>query len=325
MMKSSTKTFRILFATLAVMLCLLQPDNAFANAKANDELHIVTTIPPLYALTAKVMEGVGEPELLMNKGESPHHFTMKPKDAQILMAADMVICTSKTYENYLEPLLAALPERHRPLVEALNIPGMTLIDVRENPMQNMFGKHFTDMHFWLDPVNAKAYIAYIAEELAEIDPDNAGRYADNAARHTAALDVLHQELQQRFANPPHQAQYANYHASLGYFERRYGVSDGAVITRTPESGASVHEAQKLENAIAEGHIRCLFNEPEFSPKLVERMKEKHGDGLHVITVDTLGATYEKTPALYEHMILDIATAVSSCTASTLQETADDAS
>lgn len=324
MMKSSTKAPRILFAALAAMLCLSQPDSAFADSDATGKLHIVTTIPPLYALTAKVMEGVGEPELLMNKGESPHHFTMKPKDAQILMAADMVICTSKTYENYLEPLLAALPERHRPLVEALNVPGMTLIDVRENPSQNMFGQHFTDMHFWLDPVNAKAYVAYIAEELAQIDPQNAGRYADNAARHTQALNTLHKELEQRFANPPHQAQYANYHASLGYFERRYGISDGAVITRTPESGPSVHEAQKLENAVAEGHIRCLFNEPEFSPKLVERMKEKHGEALHVITLDTLGATYEKTPALYEHMILDIATAVSSCTASTPQEAANDA-
>jgi zinc transport system substrate-binding protein len=325
MMKSSIKAPRILPAVLAAMLCLWQPVSASAAAEQNSDLHVVTTIPPLYALTAKVMEGVGEPELLMNQGDSPHHFTMKPHDAQILMAADMVICTSKTYENYLEPLLSALPERHRPLIEALNTPGLSLIDVRETPMKNMFNKHFTDMHFWLDPVNAKAYVAYIAEELAGVDPANAGRYADNAKRHIHALNELHNELQKRFANPPYQAQYANYHASLGYFERRYGVTDGAVITRTPESGASVHEAQKLEAAIADGRIRCLFNEPEFSPRLIERMKEKFADDVQVITVDALGATYEVSPALYEQMILDVATAVAACTASTPQEQPHDAS
>lgn len=304
MTKSSTKALalRLLLAAFAVL-------SVSAAALAQDGVRVVATIAPLHSLTAGVMAGVGEPELLMKPGDSPHHFTMKPHDAKMLMTADLIICTSLEYEYYLAPLMSALPERHRTVSEALSIPGMALLNVADTP-----GESGVDMHFWLNPLNAIAFTRHIAEQLARIDKKHAETYSANAARQVEALKALDREIaaQLHSRNKKPQAYYASYHASLRYFEDRYDIHGGKTVTRTPESGASVEEAERLNAGAASGELRCLFREPEFAPRLLERVAKAHHGKTRLLTLDTLGSTYPPGAEAYPAMMRDIAAQVSQC-------------
>src|SRR5690606_16620817 len=95
-------------------------------------------------------------------------------------------------------------------------------------------------------------------------------------------------------------------------EKRYGIWGGKAITRTPEAGASVEEADRLYAGTASGELRCLFQEPEFPPRLLKQAAEKHPDKVRLVTVDALGSTYPPEAASYDRMLRDITETVSQC-------------
>jgi ABC-type Zn uptake system ZnuABC Zn-binding protein ZnuA len=51
---------------------------------ASAEVKVVASIKPVHSLVAAVMEGVGEPGLIMEGAGSPHNYALKPSQAQML-------------------------------------------------------------------------------------------------------------------------------------------------------------------------------------------------------------------------------------------------
>ena len=64
---------------------------AATAASASEGPAVVTDIRPVHSLVSMVMEGVGEPSLLMPSGGSPHGYSMTPSDARLLEDADVVV------------------------------------------------------------------------------------------------------------------------------------------------------------------------------------------------------------------------------------------
>lgn len=55
-----------------------------------DTPQVVTDIAPVHSLVARVMEGVGAPELIVQPGASPHEYSLRPSEASALQDADIV-------------------------------------------------------------------------------------------------------------------------------------------------------------------------------------------------------------------------------------------
>ena len=68
---------------------------------------VVASIPPIHSVVAGVMEGVGEPELLVPGGASPHSYAMRPSEARALSEADVVFWVGEPVETFLEEPLHA--------------------------------------------------------------------------------------------------------------------------------------------------------------------------------------------------------------------------
>lgn len=312
-MMSSIKTFPLRYLLLALLLCCGGYSVTAAQEKKPgvDAPHVLVTIAPLHSLVAGLMEGVGEPGLLLKGQSSPHHYALKPSDACNLMKADVVVYTSAEAERYMLPLMEAMPERKHIKVEAMDIPGMVLYP---SPLteEHLHGLD-RDMHIWLDPVNAIAFTQYMEEILTEADSAHAKQYAQNAARQIERLQVLHNVLEARFVSSTggHKAAYAMYHPALQYFEKRYHINGSRIVTDTPESGASVAEAEALEEAATTGELRCLFREPQYSPHLLNWIAEEHSN-IALVTVDHLGSEFAPGPQLYEQLLLKLADVVYNC-------------
>ena len=45
---------------------------------------VAASIMPLHSLVAGVMDGVGEPSLIVKGGASPHFYSLRPSDAETL-------------------------------------------------------------------------------------------------------------------------------------------------------------------------------------------------------------------------------------------------
>ena len=66
---------------------------------------VVTDIAPVQSLVAQVMEGVGEPAVLVDPGASPHGYALRPSQARALQQADIVFWVGEPLTPWLEPIL----------------------------------------------------------------------------------------------------------------------------------------------------------------------------------------------------------------------------
>lgn len=89
---------------------------------------VVTDIAPLQSITARVMQGAGEPAVLLPPGADPHHYTMRPSEAQLLQDADLVISVGAGLTPWLDGVSADLAPDAAKMVWA-ELPGVTLIEI----------------------------------------------------------------------------------------------------------------------------------------------------------------------------------------------------
>ena len=101
-----------------------------AMAQAADAPAVVTSIKPIYGLTSALMDGVGEPTLLIDGAASPHAYSLRPSEARALQNADLVIYVSHNLEGFLEKPLETLSGNSHKL-ELIDADGLALREMRE--------------------------------------------------------------------------------------------------------------------------------------------------------------------------------------------------
>ncbi|WP_224824966.1 zinc ABC transporter substrate-binding protein [Cognatishimia sp. MH4019] len=110
---------------IAPLILIFAPLTAHADAP-----RVATDILPVHALTARVMDGVGTPDLIVPANASPHGHAMRPSEAKALDEADLVIWIGESLTPWLEGPLEALGGDAQKL-ELLEVEGTVLHDFRE--------------------------------------------------------------------------------------------------------------------------------------------------------------------------------------------------
>ncbi|WP_147114566.1 zinc ABC transporter substrate-binding protein [Tateyamaria sp. syn59] len=107
-----------------------------------DVPRVAVDIAPVHSLVARVMDGVGTPDLVIPSGESPHGFSMRPSSAQALQDADVVFWIGHDLTPQLEDAIETLAEAAS-VTSLLEADGITLLEFRENAL---FEAHDHDDH-----------------------------------------------------------------------------------------------------------------------------------------------------------------------------------
>ena len=78
-------------------------------------------------------------------------------------------------------------------------------------------------HLWTDPTLAKGYARYIAETMAEVDPDHAEEYEANRAAFADRVDDFDAALRTALETVPEEnRKLLTYHDAYAYFAKTYG-------------------------------------------------------------------------------------------------------
>ena len=91
---------------------------------------VVTDIPPVQSLVARVMQGVGEPASILPPGVTPHGYSMRPSEAARLEAADIVFWVGEGLTPWLEDAVGSLAA-DTVSVELMEAPGVALLEFSE--------------------------------------------------------------------------------------------------------------------------------------------------------------------------------------------------
>jgi zinc transport system substrate-binding protein len=97
------------------------------------EVDVVASIKPVHSLVASVMQGIGEPVLLVKGTGSEHSYSLRPSEARALEQAEVVFWVGETMETFLLKPLRALAGNAK-VVELWRVPGLTLLATREGGM-----------------------------------------------------------------------------------------------------------------------------------------------------------------------------------------------
>lgn len=307
---------------------------------------VVVSIKPIHSLVAAVMDGVGEPTLIVEGAASPHTYTLKPSNARALQNANVVFWVGHGLEAFLEKPLEALAGKAT-VVELEEAPGVETLPFREGGAfeAHDHGEHEDhddhaaeaghdhdgaehaeegheghdhehgghDMHLWLDPLNAKAMTTEIEKTLSAADPDNAAAYHANAKALSDRLDALDTELKATVA-PIKDKPFVVFHDAYQYFEHRYGIRVAGSITVSPEATPGAERISEIHKKVTELGATCVFAEPQFEPKLVKVVTE--GTPAKAGTLDPEAATLEAGPDLYFQLMRGIGTSLVTCLSQT---------
>ncbi len=304
------ETVKRLLKQLLVAAMLIAASSAAARAGIN----VVVSIKPVHSLVAAVMDGVGQPGLIVQGAGSPHTYAMKPSQAAMLQSADIVFWIGHDLEAFLEKPLANIASRAASveLIETNDLIKLKLRDhgkETEVTAEHAHGQDEFNPHVWLDPLNAKILVRHIAEVLVNADPVNAEKYRSNAGSVGSRLDALTAEVAADLA-PLKDKGFVVFHDAYQNFEMRFGLSSSGSITVSPEVLPGAERLRELRARLRQLGAACVFSEPQFEPKLVATVIE--GTTARSGVLDPLGALLDDGPDLYFALIRNMAATFKAC-------------
>ena len=305
--------------SLSALVFLLTAGSARAEVP-----NVVASIAPVHSLVASVMQGVGEPTLLIPANVSEHDYALKPSDVRAIANADLMVWVGESLETYLVRPIETEAVANLELIAAPGIDphpygeeggheheGHAEADAPDHDAEDghAHGHIGLDPHVWLDPVRAQAIVNAVADRLAGLDAENAARYRANAEAINAELSALNEEVAAQLA-PVAEKPFVTFHDGYSYFVERYGLNQAGEVAVHPERMPGAATVAALRETIATQGVACAFAEPQYDAGAIQSLT---GDTqIKVGTLDALGVGLDEGPALYAALIRKNAAAVEAC-------------
>ena len=293
-----------------------------ASTAFADVPKVAVDIAPVHSLVARVMNGVGKPELMIPAGASPHDYQLRPSEAKAIQDANLIFWMGEDLTPWLEKALSSLADG-TPTSTLLEVDGIKLLDFREGALfeahdhddhddhddheGHAHGEH--DPHAWLSPTIAKVWLNEIASKLSAIDPDNAGSYFANATSAKQDLDTLSIEIN-KILDPIRDKKYVVFHDAYQYFEKDFGISASGAISLGDASDPSPARLAEVRKRVVDESVQCVLAEPQYNSGLVAAVVE--GTDAKTAVIDPLGVGLDTGPSLYETLIRNLATNLAKC-------------
>jgi zinc transport system substrate-binding protein len=290
---------------------------------------VAVSIAPLQMVAAAVMQGAGEPVLLLPPGQSPHHGAFKPSQARVLDKADLVVWIGPLLEAAVDKALDARPAdwvaAHALTVSEL--PGLTVHSFRhldeigdghadhdhaaEGKGEPDHHHHAGDLdpHLWLDPDNAAVIARALAERLADKDAEHAALYRANAAGFVEALNRLKADLAAQLAGAKDKG-FVVFHDAYQYFELPFGLAAVAALTVDPSRPVAGRHLTEVREAVRAKGAVCVFADAQASQAAVDNLAGQLG--IRSAVLDPLGVGIPPSADGYPQLLRNLAASFRGC-------------
>jgi zinc transport system substrate-binding protein len=104
-----------------------------STAALADVPRVAVDIAPVHSLVARVMDGVGAPDLVIPPGASPHEYSLRPSEARALQEADLVFWVGEDLTPWLEGAVETLAEGAE-VTALLEADGVARLSFREDAL-----------------------------------------------------------------------------------------------------------------------------------------------------------------------------------------------
>ena len=301
-----------LFMVLSVFSCKGKenPSSQSTRPDSKSEIRVVCSFLPVWVFTKNVVgnrQGV-EVDVLIPGHQGPHDYQLTPGDMEKIAGADLFVINGFYLEEFIVdsvkkavPDLKILEAAHN--IEPLRVDdsGLSVIEDKQEHVKHEghhHGEHGINEHVFASPRQAAKMVKNIAEALSQIDPAGKDEYIKNAQIYAAQLENIADEIKKAVDEAPNK-KIVTFHNAFAYLAQDSGLEIVGVIQTAPGQSPSAGELARLIDLVKSSGAICIYNEPQFSPRLTKLIAEEAN-----IRFDTLdpGATGELETGHYEKVM-----------------------
>lgn len=274
-----------------------EPTTETAAIAPEDAPQVVATTSVLCDLTQQIAEATVALTCLIQPGQDPHTYQVRPSDRQAIEQADLIL-----YDGYgAAPSLIAMVESATTAAPKIAVYEEAV----PNPLMGAAHDHdhdhaseaagdshdhdhdhdhshdhdsptaeadlVPDPHIWHSARNNGAIAAVIATQLQNLNPDQADLYAANAARLAEQFTQLDDWIAAQVDTiPAGQRKLVTTHDSFRYFAEAYGLEvKGALSGLSTEARPTPGALTALVDQVKAAEVPAIFAETTTNPQLIE--------------------------------------------------------
>jgi zinc transport system substrate-binding protein len=234
-----------------------------------DGLQVVAGFYPLEWTAARVGGDLVQVTSLTPPGAEAHDLELAPKDVGAIVDADLLV--------HLAGFQPAVDEAADTEATDHSWDAGTAADLV--PVQD--GDGAIDPHFWLDPTRLAAVGDALAERLAEIDPEHAATFEQNAADLRTDLESLDEEVSAALADCAVDTLVTS-HEAFGYLAEHYGFEMVGISGISPSQEPDPSALAEIADLVRERGVTTVYTETLVDPAVAETVAEEAGVGTAVL-------------------------------------------
>jgi ABC-type Zn uptake system ZnuABC Zn-binding protein ZnuA len=280
------------------------PAPGFAAGKP---LNILCTTFPVYQLTRNVVQGrkaVSVELMLPAQFGCPHDYALTPQDLRKLSKADVLVVNGLGLEEFLGAPVKKANPRLKIVDSSQGIQEILLYTEEETGPEGKPGLErrpsVANPHLFAGPRMAGLLALNIGEGLAQIDPDGAEAYRNNARAYQNRMN----KLADQFADLGRQLKnnrIVTQHGVFDYLARDMGLKIVAVVEDHAGREPSAAEILKILERVKKKKAGAVFTEPQYPEKIGRTLAKE--TGLPVAVLDPVAGGPENALLDYYESVM----------------------
>ncbi|WP_186578180.1 metal ABC transporter solute-binding protein, Zn/Mn family [Aquibacillus kalidii] len=278
---------QIYLVLILLLLSLSVGCNNQSGNNSDDEPVIYTSIYPIQYIVERLTGTSVQVETVYPPGTDPHSYEPTAKEMTRQSQADAFFYLGSNLETFTETVAGALEQEdvhlielgvHEQLFELHQTNGLEL-DTHGLHDEHHHGDH--DPHIWLDPIRTIKLASFIKEELKELIPVQSQKIDNNYKLLVADLKMLDEKFKQVLAEKEHKELLVS-HASLGYWEDRYGIEQIAVNGVSSNSEPSQKDLIHIIETAKNMNLHYMIFEQNVSNSVSKKLQDEIGASTLII-------------------------------------------
>ncbi len=292
-------------AALILSGCGDSEESASTAPDQQEAMDVIVSFYPLEFATSRIVGDLATVETLTSPGVDPHDAELSPQTVAGVKQADLVI-----YSSNLQPAVDQAVEGQAAdhafdvnvaadLLEASGEEGSEEEHAdegdhgdeaahteeeeghseEEHADEDDHGT--TDPHFWLDPARMADVSQAIADQLGQVDPDNAQTYQDNAEKLVAELSTLKDDYDTGLASCT-QKDMVTSHSAFAYIAETYGFQQIGITGLEPDSEPSAARLAEVSEIVEESGADTVYSEVLLGAEIAETVARETGAQVQVL-------------------------------------------
>ena len=302
------KYISILLAAVMAVCCLSACGQNNSNTQAKDnndkQIKVVTTIFPEYDWVKEIAGDEAsnmDITMLLDNGVDLHSYQPTADDIMKISDCDLFIYVGGESDAWVEDALQEAVNKDMKVINLLEVLGSSVKE--EEVVEGMEAEEEEeeagaeeepeyDEHVWLSLRNAKVLCKAIADELAQIDTENADTYQENEKAYADKLDELDKRYQETVDSSSQKTLLFGDRFPFRYMADDYGLSYYAAFGGcSAETEASFETITFLAGKTDELGLKNILtiekSDQKIAKTIIENTKEKNQG---ILTLDSMQST-----------------------------------